>query len=174
MSKQRKWQVISLTYSSNQSQKDNSANAQLFKKIIMDHYRNPRNKGLVEDDEYVTIFLRNPSCGDDLTVQVKANGDKIESIRQYGTGCSICCSSASMMSELLASKTLTEAAQLINQFYLMVEAKPYDEEALGDAISLQGVAKLPQRIKCATLGWKACEEALGKIQEEQADDSASK
>ena len=107
----------------------------------MDHYRNPRNKGLVEDDEYVTIFLRNPSCGDDLTVQVKANGDKIESIRQYGTGCSICCSSASMMSELLASKTLTEAAQLINQFYLMVEAKPYDEEALGDAISLQGVAK---------------------------------
>ena len=130
--------MISLTSYSNKTGGGNQANAQLFKKIIMDHYRNPRNKGLVEDDNYVTIYLRNPSCGDDLTVQVKAVGDKIESIRQYGTGCSICCASASMMSELLQTKTVTEAAQLINQFYLMVEAKPYDAEAIGDTVSLQG------------------------------------
>lgn len=149
--------VISLT---------SSSDANLLRQIIMDHYQNPRNKGLVDDESYVTVHLKNPSCGDDLTIQVKAVGDTIEAIRQQGTGCSICCSSASMMSELLEAKTLTEAQEIIQNFRWMVSAEPFSEELLGDAVALQGVSHLPQRVKCATLGWKACEVALEKIQED--------
>lgn len=149
--------MISLTSSSNE---------RLFKQIIMDHYQHPRNKGLSDDAGYVTVHLKNPSCGDDLTVQVKAEGGRIVSIRQQGDGCSICCASSSMMSELLSARTLDEAQALIEEFRLMVEAEPFDEDRLGDAVSLQGVSHLPQRVKCATLGWKACEQAIAEINEE--------
>ncbi len=133
----------------------------------MDHYQNPRNKGLRDEPEFVTVHLKNPSCGDDLTVQIKSDGERIEEIRQEGTGCSICCASASMMSELLETKTIFEAQNLINEFRLMVASEPFDEEELGDAIALQGVSHLPQRVKCATLGWNACEIALEKILEDK-------
>ncbi len=149
-----------------------SSNEQLFRQIIMDHYRNPRNKGLVSDADYVTVHLKNPSCGDDLTVQVKAAGEQILAVRQDGSGCSICCSSASMMSELLSAKTITEAQEIIREFKLMVEAEPFDEDRVGDAISLQGVSHLPQRVKCATLGWKACEQALDLICEQKTEEKA--
>lgn len=138
----------------------------LFRQIIMDHYRNPRNKGLAKDPRgYMTVHLKNPSCGDDLTVQLKVEGDRIKEIRQSGEGCSICCASASMMAELLESETIEEAMKVIEQFNLMVQAEDYDDEMIGDAVSLQGVSHLPQRVKCATLGWQAAERGLKKIQE---------
>ena len=134
----------------------------LFRQIIMDHYQNPRNKGLKEGEGYVTVHLKNPSCGDDITIQVKlaADGEHLEEVRQAGDGCSICCSSASMMTELLTAKTVTEAENLIDQFKFMVTAEAYDEDVLGEAIALQGVARLQPRVKCATLGWLAAEEAI--------------
>lgn len=142
-----------------------SDQSQLFRQIIMDHYRNPRNKGLAADPRgYMTIHLKNPSCGDDLTVQLKVEGELIKEIRQNGEGCSICCASASMMSELLEAKTIAEAEAVIEQFNLMVKAEDFDEDMIGDAISLQGVSHLPQRVKCATLGWQACERGLKKIE----------
>lgn len=132
----------------------------------MDHYQNPRNKGLAPDPRgYMTVHLKNPSCGDDLTVQLKVEGETIKEIRQSGEGCSICCASASMMSELLEAQTIEEAEKIIKQFNLMVLAEDFDEEMIGDAISLQGVSRLPQRVKCATLGWQACERGLKKIEE---------
>lgn len=143
-----------------------SSNEQLFRQIIMDHYRNPRNKGLRDDPGFVTVHFQNPSCGDDLTVQVKVDGERIQEIRQDGEGCSICCSSASMMSELLTAKTISEAIRIIDQFKMMVKSEPYDEEMIGDAVSLQGVSHLPQRVKCATIGWLACEQALNEAKEE--------
>jgi len=70
----------------------------LYRQVIMDHYKNPYNKGLVQDPSYFTVHLHNPSCGDDMTVQLKETNGVITDIRHQGTGCSICCSSASVMS----------------------------------------------------------------------------
>ena len=77
----------------------------LYRQVIMEHHKNPRNKGLVEDDSYKLLHLKNPSCGDDIKVQVKFENDKLVDIRHNGTGCSICCSSASVMSEVLKNKS---------------------------------------------------------------------
>ncbi len=111
----------------------------------------------------MTVHLKNPSCGDDLTVQLKVSEDRVLEIRQSGEGCSICCASASMMAELLESETLTSADSIIEQFTHMVQAEPFDEEAIGEAVSLQGVSHLPQRVKCATLGWQATSRGLAAI-----------
>lgn len=128
----------------------------LYRQVIMEHYKNPRNKGLVEDDNYHTLHLKNPSCGDDIYVQVKFDGDKIVDVRHNGTGCSICCSSASVMSELLKGKTIEEATELINDFYEVVKGnEPKNEEELEEAIVYSGVSKFPARVKCASLAWKA-------------------
>lgn len=128
----------------------------LYRQVIMEHYKNPRNKGLVEDDSYHTLHLKNPSCGDDIYVQVKFDGDKIVDVRHNGTGCSICCSSASVMSELLKGKTIEEATDLINDFYEVVKGnEPKNEEELEEAIVYSGVSKFPARVKCASLAWKA-------------------
>ncbi len=139
----------------------------LFKEIIQEHYKNPLNKGLKPDADYVTVHFRNPSCGDDLTVQVKAEGERIVDIRHQGTGCAICCSSASVMSQLLKAKTVGQAFAIINEFKLMVSAEPFNEEMLDEAIAFQGVAQLPPRIKCATLAWLACEEGLESYHEKE-------
>lgn len=128
----------------------------LYRQVIMEHYKNPRNKGLVDDDSYHTLHLKNPSCGDDIYVQVKFEGDKIVDVRHNGTGCSICCSSASVMSELLKGKTINEATELINDFYEVVKGnEPKNEEELEEAIVYSGVSKFPARVKCASLAWKA-------------------
>ncbi len=139
----------------------------LFKEIIQEHYKNPRNKGLKDEPGYVNVHFRNPSCGDDLTVQVKAEGERIVDIRHQGTGCAICCSSASVMSELLKAKSLDEAFAIIKEFKLMVSAEPFIEELLDEAVAFQGVAQLPPRIKCATLAWLACEEGLESYHEKE-------
>lgn len=141
-----------------------SSDETLLRQIIMDHYRNPRNKGLINDKKYHTVHLKNPSCGDDLTVQLAVSDGKITDVRQSGAGCSICCSSASMMSELIKGHTLSEAQSLIKNFRNMVESEPYNEADLGDAISLQGVSHLPQRVKCATLSWLACQQGIDEIE----------
>ena len=81
----------------------------LYRQVIMEHYKNPRNKGLLNDPNYRTLHLKNPSCGDDITIQSKINNNNIIDIRQDGTGCSICCSSASVMTETLKGKTVDNA-----------------------------------------------------------------
>lgn len=144
----------------------NEQDESLFRQIIMDHHRNPRYKGLVDNPGYVTVHLKNPSCGDDLTVQVKFDGQNIVDIRHMGTGCAICCSSADVMSTLLRSRSIEDAEACIRQFKLMVSDQPFDEGVLEDAIAFHGVASLPPRIKCATLAWLACEEAIGVSQQE--------
>lgn len=135
----------------------------LYRQVIMDHYKNPRNKGLVNEEGFKEVHLHNPSCGDDVTIEVKVEDGTVKSINHDGTGCSICCSSASVMSETLAGKKVDEAKVLINDFFEMIqgnEIKEEQEEALGEALAYKGVSQFPARIKCATLAWKACEKAL--------------
>ncbi len=126
----------------------------------MDHYGNPRGRGLQNPTEYINVHLKNPSCGDDLTLQLKKDNNGICDIRHEAEGCSICLSSASMMAELLQGKEFAEAVKIMTEFQKMVTGEDFDEELLGDAVSLQGVSKLPQRVKCATLAWQACKRAI--------------
>lgn len=133
----------------------------LYRVVIMDHYKNPHNKGLVDDANYYKVHLNNPSCGDDMTVEVKLENGLVSDIKHDGHGCSICCSSASVMSEVLKDKTIAEANTIINDFYGMVKGEEVkDEESLGEALAYMGVRQFPARIKCATLSWKAIEKAI--------------
>ena len=130
----------------------------------MDHYKNPRNKGLFEENGYHQVHLKNPTCGDDVVVQVKIEAGRIEDIRHEGTGCSICCSSASVMSQTLIDKTIDEADEIAKNFYEIVKGNDFDEELdMGDAPVYQGVAKFPARVKCATISWKAAEQAINEF-----------
>ncbi|MDI6452947.1 Fe-S cluster assembly sulfur transfer protein SufU [Peloplasma aerotolerans] len=140
----------------------------LYRQVIMEHYKNPKNKGFVADNSYMTVHLNNPSCGDEMTVQLKVDNHKIIDILHQGTGCSICCSSASVMSETLKNKSLDEAISILHEFYELIKGYPFNPEILkGDAVVYQGVAQFPARVKCATLAWKAAEQGIIKIKEDE-------
>ena len=132
----------------------------LYRQIILDHYKKPRNQGRPEIEGYTIIHQNNPSCGDDITVSIKVSGETIEDIKHEGSGCSICCASASVMSELVKGKTKTDAKELSLEFSRMLLGQPINEEKLDEAIAFAGVKDFPARMKCATLGWKALESAI--------------
>lgn len=138
----------------------------ILRELIMDHYQYPRNHKLKEDDTYASVHMASDSCIDDITVQVKFNGQVIEDICFDGVGCTISTASTSMMSELLIGKTMEEANHIIDTYYDMIHEKEYDPEVLQEAVALKGVAKQANRINCATIGWKAVRQMIdesGKI-----------
>lgn len=142
----------------------------LYRQVIMDHYKNPKNKGFIVDNSYMTVHLNNPSCGDEMTVQVRVKDQKIVDIRHQGTGCSICCSSASVMSVTLKDHTVDEAQAILHEFYELIKGYPFNQDILkGDSIVYQGVSQFPARVKCATLAWKAAEQAILKIKEDKSN-----
>lgn len=132
----------------------------LYRQVIMDHYKNPRNRGVIEDG--VTVDLNNPTCGDSLRLQLQVEDDIVRDAKFEGEGCSISLASASMMTQIVKGKTVEEALQLATIFSEMVQGKDYDTETfdLGDIEALSGVSKFPARIKCATLAWKALEKGV--------------
>ena len=134
---------------------------QLYRSVIMDHYKNPRNKGTL-DENTVTIDMNNPTCGDRIHLTLKLNDGIVEDAKFDGEGCSISMSSASMMTQIVKGKKLEEALELAEIFSKMMLGQDFDDEKydLGDVESLQGVAKFPARIKCATLAWKAMEKGV--------------
>ncbi|TDQ40456.1 Fe-S cluster assembly sulfur transfer protein SufU [Aureibacillus halotolerans] len=136
----------------------------LYRTVIMDHYKNPRNKGILEDSS-VTIHMNNPTCGDRIQLQLTIKDGKVSDARFDGEGCSISLSSASMMTQSIKGKDLKEALEMSETFSEMVQGKEYStEHDLGDIEALQGVAKFPARIKCATLAWKALEKGIEENQ----------
>ncbi|MDE7384786.1 MAG: SUF system NifU family Fe-S cluster assembly protein [Anaeroplasmataceae bacterium] len=140
----------------------------LYREVIMDHYKNPKNKGLKNTDPYHMVHLTNPSCGDDIRVEIIVNDGQVVDVRQDGKGCSICLSSASVMSELLIGKSVEEAKSLIDGFYSMVKGEDLpDEDKLEEAIAYKGVRDFPARIKCATLAWKCVEKAIEEVEEHE-------
>ncbi|MER2112541.1 Fe-S cluster assembly sulfur transfer protein SufU [Solibacillus isronensis] len=134
---------------------------QLYRSVIMDHYKNPRNKGSLEENS-VTIDMNNPTCGDRIHLTLKLNDGIVEDAKFDGEGCSISMSSASMMTQIVKGKKLDEALELADIFSKMMLGEDFDDEKydLGDVEALQGVAKFPARIKCATLAWKAMEKGV--------------
>ncbi len=136
----------------------------LYRTVIMDNYKNPKNKGLKQTDDYHFVHLNNPSCGDEMNVEIKIENGIIKDVRQDGHGCSISMSSASVMSDVLIGKTVEEARKIILDFYgIVTGTDPEDEEALGEAIAYMGVRQFPARVKCATLAWKAIERAIDEV-----------
>ncbi|MDT0162330.1 Fe-S cluster assembly sulfur transfer protein SufU [Bacillus sp. AG4(2022)] len=139
----------------------------LYRQVIMDHYKNPRNKGVLEEDNSLTINMNNPTCGDRIQLTLKVEDGKVADARFDGEGCSISMSSASMMTQAIKGQKVEDALKLSKIFSDMMQGKEYDEDLdLGDIEVLQGVSKFPARIKCATLSWKAMEKGL-KEEEQQ-------
>lgn len=128
----------------------------LYRQVIMDHYKNPRHKGLLDDPRYHTIHIKNPSCGDDITVQSHIEDGIVKDVRHDGSGCSICCSSASVMSETLIGKSVDDALNISSNYTKMLSNQSYDESVdLEEAVVYEGVKQFPARVKCASIAWKA-------------------
>lgn len=137
---------------------------ELYRAVIMDHYKNPKNKGVTKQEPFHFVHLNNPSCGDDMNVEIDIENNIIKDIHQDAKGCSISCSSASVMTDVLIGKTVDEALKIINEFYELVQGNaPENEEELGEALAYMGVKDFPARIKCATLAWKAIEKAINEV-----------
>lgn len=134
---------------------------QLYRSVIMDHYKNPRNKGSLAEDS-VTIDMNNPTCGDRIHLTLKVEDGIVKDAKFDGEGCSISMSSASMMTQIVKGKKIEEALELAEIFSKMMLGEEFDVDKydLGDVEALQGVAKFPARIKCATLAWKAMEKGV--------------
>ena len=130
----------------------------LYKQVILDHSKHPRNNGEIESD--YKLEMLNPSCGDKITVRINLVDGIIEDIKFVGTGCSISLASASMLTEELKGLSVEKANGKIKDFLNMIMGNEFNEENLEDSISLQNISQLPARVKCATLAWKITEKIL--------------
>ncbi|MFP7492208.1 SUF system NifU family Fe-S cluster assembly protein [Terribacillus saccharophilus] len=135
----------------------------LYRQVIMDHYKHPRNRGKLEGDALV-VDMNNPTCGDRIQLQLQVEDGKVKEAKFEGEGCSISMSSASMMTQAIKGKSIEDALRMSHLFSDMMLGKDIDPGnlELGDVEALQGVAKFPARIKCATLAWKAMEQGVEK------------
>lgn len=132
----------------------------LLRQIIMDHYENPRNHKLTDDDSYVSVNMDLDTCVDNIDLQAKISNNTIEDIRFDGEACAISTASTSIMSELLIGKTIDEAKIIIDNFNNMIYEKEYDADIIEEAIAFMNTHKQANRIKCATLGWMGIEKII--------------
>jgi nitrogen fixation NifU-like protein len=142
----------------------------LYREIILDHYRTPRNRGELPSPPAQMAQGHNPLCGDEISVYVQLDADVVSDVKVGGQGCSISQSSASMMSQAIKGRSVPEVRALVRRFKGMMSIEPEDavdgeadgngDVPLGDLEALQGVVKFPVRIKCATLAWNTLLEAL--------------
>jgi nitrogen fixation protein NifU and related proteins len=133
----------------------------LYQEVILDHNRKPRNFREMENADR-RIEGRNPLCGDEITLWLKLDGDKVADISFKGTGCAVSKSSASLMTSTVKGKTVAESIQLFERFHQMITGKLADgeRETMGSLAALGGVSKFPIRVKCASLAWHALKSAL--------------
>ena len=139
----------------------------LYQQVILDHYKNPQHKKLISDYS-AQVHHVNPSCGDEITLNLKLDGGKVVNISWDGVGCSISQASTSIMTELVIGKEIESAFAILAEFTDLMQSKGVrqgDEELLEDAVALAGVSKFPARIKCALLGWMAFKDAVLQSQD---------
>lgn len=139
----------------------------IYTEIIAENSKSQRNKRKIENPD-VTLEGINPSCGDDITLALRMNGDVIEDAAFTGVGCAISQASSSIMIDLVKGKTIDEAKQLIQTFLGMITREVTDEEqleALDEAIAFQNISNMPARVKCAVLSWHTLENAIGEYQQ---------
>ena len=132
--------------------------------LIMEHSMNSYNKKKIENADYCEVG-HNPNCGDEITLQLKLNGNKIEDMAFSGHGCAISQASTSIMIDTLKGKTVEEAKEIIKTFIEMIKRETTDEEELKkleDAMAFRNVSNMPARVKCALLAWHTIEDMLNK------------
>jgi nitrogen fixation NifU-like protein len=137
----------------------------LYQELILDHYKNPLHKGLKSPAD-ASVHHVNPSCGDEIDLNLTIRDGHLQSVSWDGVGCSISQASTSVMSDLVEGKSLKEASELIDAFGEVMQSKGAssgDESLLGDAVAFAGVSKYPARIKCALLGWMALKDAMVQL-----------
>jgi len=137
---------------------------QLYQEIILDHYKKPRGRGLREPFD-VEVRHVNPTCGDEVDLRVRLDGETVADVSYEGMGCSISQASASVLHELVTGKTVAEALSRVDAFVAMVGSRGLvepDEALLEDGVAFAGVAKYPARVKCALLSWMAFKDATAQ------------
>jgi nitrogen fixation NifU-like protein len=140
----------------------------LYQQLILDHYKRPRHRGTMNGAS-VAVDHNNPMCGDEIHLEVRVEDGRVTDVAHTGQGCSISQSSASMMSEIAIGLPTEDVLALVEHFRLVMHRQEEpDENRLGDAVALEGVAKYPARVKCALLSWMALKDAL------QTHDAATK
>lgn len=140
------------------------------REIIMDHYENPRNKGLVDDPRYIKVNMNSESCIDDIDIQILVIDNIIKDFRFDGVGCTIATSSTSILSELVIGNSVEHAYEIIRQYQDMIKELPYDEEMLQEAVVFKDVSKQANRIKCATIGYNGLLELLESLKAGENND----
>ena len=138
----------------------------LYQEVILDHYKRPQHKGLAATYD-AQVHHVNPSCGDEITLNVTLDGDKVAAITWDGVGCSISQASVSILSDLLLGKSISKAELILTNFTELMQSKGTvagDDAILEDAVAMAGVSKFPARIKCALLGWMAYKDAVVQAQ----------
>ncbi len=141
----------------------------MYQEVILDHYRSPHNKGLRDPHDAESHHV-NPTCGDEITLRVKLDGDRVADVSYDSMGCSISQASASVLTDLLIGKTVEQAMGVHDEFLTLMqsrgESEP-DEDRLEDAAAFAGVSKYPARIKCALLAWMAWKDATAQANSEE-------
>ncbi|MGQ0838555.1 Fe-S cluster assembly sulfur transfer protein SufU [Actinokineospora sp.] len=137
---------------------------QMYQEIILDHYKNPHGRGL-RDPYDAESFQVNPTCGDEVTLRVKLDGDSVADVSYEGQGCSISQASTSVLTDLVVGRTVHDALSTMDAFVALIQGRGKvepDEDVLEDGIAFAGVAKYPARVKCALLGWMAFKDAVAR------------
>ena len=143
----------------------------LYQQLILEHYRTPRNKGEMEGAQ-VEVHMRNPTCGDEIKLQLRVEDGHIADVRFTGQGCSISQAAASMMTQSLMGRSLDDAREVTRRFTGMMhgDESAAKDRSMGDLRALAGVSKFPVRVKCALLGFDALQEAMKKLGETATED----
>ncbi len=138
----------------------------LYQEVILDHYKNPQNKKLSTTYD-AQVHHVNPSCGDEIDLNITIKDGNVSAITWDGVGCSISQASVSILTDLLIGKSIEDAYKIYDEFVALMQSKGTisgDEDLLEDAVALAGVSKYPARIKCALLGWMAFKDASVQAQ----------
>ena len=134
----------------------------MYQEIILDHYRSPHRSGLREPFA-AESFQINPTCGDEITLRVALDGDTVSDVSYETMGCSISQASASVLTDLVVGRSVTDSMKVLAAFQEMAQGRGQvvpDEDVLGDGVAFAGVARYPARVKCALLGWMAFKDAV--------------
>ena len=138
----------------------------VYNELIMEHSMNSYNKRKLENADF-SCMGHNPNCGDEITLEIKLNGNIIEDMAFSGHGCAISQASTSIMIDTLKGKTIDEARVIIENYMNMIFEKDYDPEILEEAIAFYNTHKQANRIKCATLGWKGITQLIDESEKEE-------
>ena len=148
-----------------ENEKSLLSDPEVLRELILDHYQYPHNHHLMHEGTFRSVHMASDSCIDDITVQSVIEDGIIKDIRFDGVACTISTASTSMMTDLLIGKSVTEAKEIIHEYMNMTDGRPYDEQMLDEAVAMKNVYRQANRIKCATIGWKAMTQMIEESEE---------